>query len=59
MTRSCLMAALESMNGFQTGILPPITFGPDRRQGVNAIGLAEIKGEGTALVKPFTAIQQQ
>jgi branched-chain amino acid transport system substrate-binding protein len=59
LTRSCLMAALEGMNNFQTGILPPITFGPDRRQGVNAIGLVEIKGEGTAQVKPFTTVQPQ
>jgi branched-chain amino acid transport system substrate-binding protein len=59
LTRSCLMAALESMSDFQTGILPPIAFGPDRRQGVNAIGLVEIKGEDTPQVTPFTAVRAQ
>jgi branched-chain amino acid transport system substrate-binding protein len=58
LTRSCLMAALENLNGFETGILPPITFGPETRQGVNAVGLIEIKGEGTAQVLPFTAIEK-
>lgn len=58
LTRSCLMAALENMKDFKTGILPPITFGSDQRQGVNAVGLIEIKGEGTAQVLPFTPVQR-
>ena len=53
LTRSCLMEALETVREFQTGILPPITFGPDRRQGVNAVGLVEIRGDKTVEVVPF------
>lgn len=56
MTRSCVMKALEEMKDFKTGILPPITFGPDKRQGVNAVGLVQIKGDTTVEIVPFTAV---
>ena len=56
LTRSCLMASLETTKGFQTGILPPITFGPDRRQGVNAVGLVEIRGDKTVEIVPFRSL---
>jgi hypothetical protein len=29
LTRESLIAALESMKGYESGILPPITIGPD------------------------------
>jgi branched-chain amino acid transport system substrate-binding protein len=44
------------MKDFKTGILPPITFGPDKRQGVNAVGLVQIKGDTTVEIVPFTAV---
>jgi branched-chain amino acid transport system substrate-binding protein len=56
LTRSCLMESLESIKDFQTGILPPITFGPDRRQGVNAVGLVEIRGDKTVEIEPFRSL---
>jgi branched-chain amino acid transport system substrate-binding protein len=57
LTRSCLMAALENIKDFKTGILPPITFGPEIRQGVNAVGLVEIRGDRTVEVMPFQSLQ--
>ncbi len=57
LTRTCLMEALENMKDFKTGILPPITFGPDQRQGVNAVGLIEIRGNSTVEIMPFKAVQ--
>jgi hypothetical protein len=57
LTRSCLIAALENLKDFKTGILPPITFGPDIRQGVNAVGLVEIRGDRTVEVMPFQSLQ--
>jgi branched-chain amino acid transport system substrate-binding protein len=57
LTRSCLMASLESMKNFETGILPPITFGPKERQGVNAVGLVKLMGDKTTEVLPFTAVK--
>lgn len=56
LTRSCLMEALENIKDFQTGILPPITFGPDRRQGVNAVGLVQIRGDKTVEIVPFRSL---
>lgn len=56
LTRSCLMEALENLKDFETGLLPPITFGPDRRQGVNAVGLVEIRGDKTVEVMPFRSL---
>jgi branched-chain amino acid transport system substrate-binding protein len=56
LTRSCLMESLEGIKDFKTGILPPISFAADRRQGVNAVGLVEIKGDTTVEVVPFRAL---
>jgi ABC-type branched-subunit amino acid transport system substrate-binding protein len=56
LTRSCLMESLEGIKDFKTGILPPISFGPDRRQGVNAVGLVQIKGEASTEIVPFRAL---
>ncbi len=56
LTRSCLMDSLEQIRDFKTGLLPPITFGPDRRQGVNAVGLVQIKGGKVVEIVPFRAL---
>lgn len=56
LTRSCLMQALNTMSGYDTGILPPITFGPKNRQGVNAVGLTQIKDGKLVELTPFQAI---
>lgn len=55
LTRSCVMASLEGMKDFQTGILPPITFGADTRMGVSDMGLVEIRGDATVEIKPLVA----
>jgi branched-chain amino acid transport system substrate-binding protein len=57
LTRSCVMEALENMKNFNTGILPPVSFGPDVRQGVNAVGLVKLEGGSTTEVLPFTSVQ--
>jgi branched-chain amino acid transport system substrate-binding protein len=50
------MQALNTMSGFDTGILPPITFGPDNRQGVTAVGLTQIKDGKLVELTPFQAV---
>lgn len=45
LNRPCLVAAMEGMSNFQTGIYPPITFGAGKRVGVNAVGIGRIKGD--------------
>jgi branched-chain amino acid transport system substrate-binding protein len=56
LTRPCLMQALNTLKGYRTGILPPITFGPRMRQGVNAVGIAQIKGGKLVEVSPFRSV---
>jgi len=48
--RPCLVAALEGMSKFETGIYPPITFGPDKRAGVDAVGIGTIKGDALSVI---------
>jgi len=56
LTRSCVLYALNQINGFKTGILPPITFGPNQRQGVNAVGLVQIEGKTVKQIAPFQSV---
>ncbi|WP_104199168.1 ABC transporter substrate-binding protein [Cryobacterium sp. Y29] len=44
LSRPCVIESLESFNGFETGIYPPITWGADRRDGVKSVGVAVIEG---------------
>jgi len=44
LSRGCVIKSLESFNEFETGIYPPITWGPDRRDGVKSVGVAVIEG---------------
>lgn len=56
LTRSCLMQSLNTMHGYDTGILPPITFGPKNRQGVTAVGLTQIKDGQLVELTPFQSV---
>jgi len=57
LTRSCLYYALNHMTNFRTGLIPPITFGPTNRQGVDAIGLMQIvNGKLVPLVPGFVSL---
>lgn len=56
LTRSCLLYALDHTQGYKTGILPPISWGPKTRQGVNAIGLVRIKGDKAVEIAPFHSV---
>jgi branched-chain amino acid transport system substrate-binding protein len=44
LSRPCLVESLEGMKDVQTGILPPVTWGPDDRAGVDAVGIGQIEG---------------
>lgn len=43
-TREALVAALEGMKGFQTGIYPPVTFSPTRHHGNSGAIIVQAKG---------------
>ncbi len=42
-TREKVIEVLESMRDFETGLIPPVTFGPDIRQGTNGIFLYQVQ----------------
>lgn len=48
LTTESLVAALESLEGWE-GTGPPITYGPERRQGARAMFLARTTADGTAV----------
>lgn len=50
LSRPCLVEALESFKEFDTGILPPVTWGKDDRSGVDAVGIGVIKGDNLKVV---------
>ena len=52
---SSLEQALNGMRNFQTGVIPPISFGARNRQGVDAIALGEVRGDGLVQLSGFTA----
>lgn len=56
LTRECLEASLQSMKGFETGLIPPVTFAPDSRQGTAAVGLAEIVDGQVVELLPFQPV---
>lgn len=58
LTRTCLLQAMNTMQKFETGIVPPISFGPQNRQGVSAIGLTQIKNSKIVQLAPFQAVNQ-
>lgn len=40
LTREKLIASIETLNDFQTGVVPPLTFGPGKHGGANKFGIA-------------------
>ncbi len=42
--RKSLVSALESLKDYETGILPPVSFGPDRHLGMTAMQRVHISG---------------
>lgn len=52
-TQQCLEKSLQSLNGVQTGFLPPVSFGPNVRQGVTAVGVAGLENGQWKAVQDF------
>jgi hypothetical protein len=49
---------LEGISDFKTGILPPITWGPDDRSGVDAVGIGRIQGTSLKVVEETQSVEQ-
>ena len=58
LTRDCFEYALETMSDFETGLIPPVTFAFDSRQGTNAVGVAKIEGSQVVQVAPFQLVSE-
>ena len=56
LTRECLEYSLQNLNGFETGLIPPVTFSADSRQGTAAVGVAQIKDGKVVQVSPFAPV---
>lgn len=56
LTRECLEYSLQTMSGFETGLIPPVTFSADSRQGTAAVGVAQIKDGKVVQVSPFAPV---
>jgi hypothetical protein len=55
LSRSTFVNALEGLRGYRTGVVPPLSFGPNRRVGVEGSYVV-----GIDLVnKRFTALSEQ
>ena len=53
LTRDCLEYALENLTNFETGVIPPLTFGPNSRQGTRAVGLGMVTPDGVVTLRGF------
>jgi branched-chain amino acid transport system substrate-binding protein len=56
LTRDCLEYSLQNMAGFETGLIPPVTFSADSRQGTSAVGVAQIQDGTVIQVAPFAPV---
>lgn len=56
LTRECFEQTLAEMDGFETGLIPPVTFGADSRQGTNAVGVGVIEGDQVVEAAPFQVV---
>jgi hypothetical protein len=48
LSRERLVSSLEALHAFETGLSPPVTFGPDRRVGVLGAYVVEVDPAGRA-----------
>jgi branched-chain amino acid transport system substrate-binding protein len=57
LTRDCLEYALENLTNFETGVIPPLTFSADSRQGTRAVGIGMITPEGVVTLREFEELE--
>lgn len=58
LSRGCLVEALEGISDFKTGILPPITWGPEDRSGVDAVGIGRIEGSSLKVIEETQSVEK-
>jgi branched-chain amino acid transport system substrate-binding protein len=58
LSRGCVIEALESFENFETGNVPPVTWGKGDRAGVDAVGIGQIKGNELVVVEETQSLQK-
>jgi branched-chain amino acid transport system substrate-binding protein len=58
LSRGCVIEALETFENFETGIVPPVTWGKGDRAGVDAVGIAQIKGTELVVLEETQSLQK-
>ncbi|MGC5029313.1 ABC transporter substrate-binding protein [Micromonospora sp. DT229] len=58
LNRGCVVEALETFENFETGILPPVTWGKGDRAGVDAVGIGQIKGDKLVVLEETKSLQK-
>lgn len=58
LTRECFEYSLQHMNGFATGLIPPVSFNAEQRQGTLAVGVAKIVGGKVTQAAPFQDLKR-
>jgi len=56
LTRSCLEASLQGISNLDTGLIPPLTWGPDKRAGVDAVGIGQIAGDKLKVISETRSV---
>lgn len=55
-TRSCLEAGLQGISNLETGLIPPVTWGPSDRAGVDAVGIGQIMGSKLRVISETRSV---
>lgn len=55
-TRSCLEAGLQGISNLETGLIPPVTWGPSDRAGVDAVGIGQIMGNKLRVISETRSV---
>jgi hypothetical protein len=58
LTQDRLQAALETLNGFETGLIPPVTFGPGTRSGVRGAYLVRAAADRFILLSSWMTAEE-
>jgi branched-chain amino acid transport system substrate-binding protein len=59
LTRDCFEWALQQMENVESGFIPPVTFGPEDRQGARAVGVAQLQDGKVAEVAEFRDLEKE
>jgi branched-chain amino acid transport system substrate-binding protein len=57
LSRACVIDALETFDNFEIGLIPPVTWGPEDRAGVDAVGIGQIDGDKLRVLEETQSLE--